>query len=92
MTTTVPVPQMIEGCPALAAIAVPARPGELPVQFVVICEQQCSAVGDDHRYVAWRVGRRDGGHWTARHSEPGLTWPQAIESLARRASLPAPGQ
>jgi len=89
MPEIVPVPQTIEGYPVVAAIAVPPRPGELPFEFIVICQQDpaASAAGP---YVTWRAGTPDGSRWEARNGQPGLTWPQAVASFASRASLPAP--
>jgi len=89
MTSIVPVPQQINGCPVLAAIAVPARPGELPSEFIVICQQDPPPPGGEP-YVTWRAGTRDGHQWTAEHGHYNLTWPQAVASFASRASLPAP--
>lgn len=87
MPQTVPVPQYIEGCPVVAAIAVLARPGEPPFEFVVICQADDPAPGAGP-YVIWRVGTTDGRQWTARHRRPGLTWPEAVAILASLASLP----
>jgi hypothetical protein len=89
MTSPVPVPQIINGYPVLAAIAVPARPGELPFQFIVICQQRHTPPGGGP-YVTWRTGTRDGREWAAENGHYDLTWPQAVASLASRASLPAP--
>ncbi len=83
----VPVPQYIEGCPVIAAIAVLARPGEPPFEFVVIC--QADHPPGDGPYVIWRAGTADGRQWTARHRRPDLTWPEAIAILASLASMPA---
>lgn len=91
MTPVVPVPQTIAGCPVVAAIAVPSRPGELPCEFIVICEQDRTLPGTGP-YVTWRAGTRDGREWTAGHGVPGLTWELAVASFASRASLPAPGE
>ena len=90
MTPVVPVPQTITGCPVVAAIAVPSRPGELPCEYIVICQQDRTPPGTGP-YITWRAGTRDGREWTAEHGVPGLTWPQAVASFASRASLPAPG-
>jgi hypothetical protein len=89
MTPPVPVPQLVAGCPVVAAIAVPARPGELPCQYIVICQQNHAPPGGGP-YVTWRAGTRDGHQWTAEHGHHGLTWPQAVASFTSRASLPAP--
>ncbi len=56
MTSVVPVPQKIAGLPVVAAIAVAARPGELPLQFIVICQQHRTPPGAGP-YVTWRVER-----------------------------------
>jgi hypothetical protein len=88
MPRIVPVPQYIEGCPVLAAIAVLARPGEPPFEFVVICQQDDPPAGTGP-YVIWRAGTADGRQWTARHGRPGLTWPEAVAGFASLASLPA---
>jgi hypothetical protein len=79
----VPVPQYIEGSPVVAAIAVLARPGELPSELVVIC--QADDPPGDGPFVIWRAGTADGSQWTARNPRPALTWQEAIEILA---SLP----
>lgn len=89
MTPVVPVPQTIAGYPVVAAIAVPTRPGELPWQFIVICQQPRTAPGAGP-YVTWRVGSRDGHQWAAENGCYDLTWPQAVASFTSRASLPAP--
>jgi len=89
MTPLVPVPQKIAGLPVVAAIAVAARPGELPWQFIVICQQDRTAPGTGP-YVTWRVGSRDGHQWAAENGRYELTWPEAVASFASRASLPAP--
>jgi hypothetical protein len=88
MPQIVPVPQYIEGCPVLAAVAVLARPGELPFEFVVICQQHDPPPGADP-YVIWRAGTADGLKWTVRHGRPGLPWSEAIAVLASLASMPA---
>jgi hypothetical protein len=85
-----PVPQYIEDCPVIAAIAVLARPGEPPFEFVVICQQHDPPLGAGP-YVVWRVGTSDGRQWIARHRHHGLTWLEAVTIFAARASLPAPG-
>ena len=89
MTSVVPVPQTIAGLPVVAAIAVAARPGELPWQFIVICQHHHTAPGAGP-YVTWRVGSRDGHEWAAENGCYDLTWPQAVASLTSRASLPDP--
>lgn len=86
MTSTVPVPHEIAGCPVVAAIAVAPRPGELPWQFIVICQQPGTGAGTGP-YVTWRVGSRDGRDWTTENGRPDLTWPEAVASFASRASL-----
>lgn len=88
MTPVIPVPQTIAGCPVVAAITVPSRPGELPCEFIVICQQSGTPPGVGP-YVVWRVGTPDGREWIAEHGVPSLTWPQAVASFASRASLPA---
>jgi hypothetical protein len=82
----IPVPQYIEGCPVVAAIAVLARPAEPPFEFVVICQADNPPHGP---YVIWRAGTADGRQWTARHPRPCLTWEEAIAVLASLASMPA---
>jgi hypothetical protein len=89
MTSVVPVPQTIAGYPVVAAIAVAARPGELPWQFIVICQQHRTSQGAGP-YVTWRVGSRDGHQWAAENGCYDLTWPQAVASFTSRASLPDP--
>jgi hypothetical protein len=89
MIPVIPVPQTIAGCPVVAAIAVPSRPGELPCEYIVICQHDRTPQGGGP-YVTWRAGTRDGREWITEHAVPGLTWPQAVASLASRASLPAP--
>jgi len=73
----------------VAAIAVPARPGELPCEYIVICQQDHSPPGGGP-YVTWRAGTRDGREWVAEQGQREPTWPQAVASFASRASLPAP--
>jgi hypothetical protein len=89
MTSVVPVPQTIADYPVVAAITVAPRPGELPWQFIVICQQPRTAPGVGP-YVTWRVGSRDGHQWAAENGCDGLTWPQAVASFTSRASLPDP--
>ena len=89
MTSVVPVPQTIGSYPVVAAIAVAARPGELPWQFIVICQQHRTAPGTGP-YITWRVGSRDGHQWAAENGFYDLTWPQAVASFTSRASLPDP--
>jgi hypothetical protein len=89
MTPVVPVPQTIAGYPVVAAIAVAPRPGDLPWQFIVICQQDHVAPGRGH-YVTWRVGSRDGHQWAAENARQDLTWPEAVASFTSRASLPTP--
>jgi len=75
--------------PVVAAIAVAARPGELPWQFVVICQHHRTPPGGGP-YVTWRVGSGDGREWTAENGRHDLTWPEAVASFSSRASLPDP--
>lgn len=89
MTPIIPVPQRIDGCPVVAAITVPARPGEQPWQFIVICQQEHAPPGAGP-YSTWRAGTADGRQWTAGHGRRDLTWPQAVASFTSRASLPTP--
>jgi hypothetical protein len=88
MSLVIPVPREIHGCPVVAAIAVPSRPGELPCQFIVICQQDPPP--GEGPYVTWRAGTRDGREWAAEQAQHDLTWPQAVAAFARRASLPGP--
>jgi hypothetical protein len=89
MTPIVPVPQKIGGYAVVAAIAVAARPGELPWQYIVICQQEHTPPGAGP-YITWRAGSRDGREWAVENGRHGLTWPEAVASFASRASLPAP--
>ncbi len=88
MTSIVPVPQQINGHPVLAAIAAAARPGELPFQFIVICQQHQAPPGGEP-YVTWRAGTRDGTDWVVENGHYDLSWPEAVASFVSRASLPA---
>jgi hypothetical protein len=90
MPPVIPVPQEIHGCPVVAAIAVPSRPGELPCQYIVTCQQDRPPPGEGP-YVTWRAGTRDGREWAAEQAQYDPIWPQAVATFARRASLPAPG-
>jgi hypothetical protein len=80
-----PVPQHIDGWPVVGAITVPPRPGERPFVFIVITQQH------EGTYVTWRTSTADGIQWAACHPEPHTTWPDAVDSLIRRASLPMNG-
>lgn len=80
-----PVPQQIDANPVVGAITVPPRPGERPFVFIVITQHS------EGTYVTWRTSTADGMHWAASHPEPHTTWPDAVDSLMRRASLPMTG-
>jgi hypothetical protein len=84
--SVIPVPQHIDGLPVVGAIAVPARPRELPGTFLVICRRP-----DPHDacpYLTMRVSTSDGTTWTAAHPIDCPDWPAAVASFASRASLP----
>lgn len=80
-----PVPQLIDGNPVVGAITVPPRPGERPFVFIVITQR------NEGTYVTWRTSTTDGIQWAASHPEIHTMWPDAVDSLMRRASLPMTG-
>jgi hypothetical protein len=89
MTSIVPVPQKIASLPVVAAMAVAARPSELPWQFIVICQQDRTAPGTGP-YVTWRVGSRDGREWAAENGCYDLTWPKRSPASPAAPACPPP--
>jgi hypothetical protein len=84
--SVIPVPQHIDGLPVVAAIAVPARPRELPDTYLVICQRPDPRGASP--YLTMRVSTPDGSTWTATHPADCPDWPAAVASFASRASLP----
>jgi hypothetical protein len=84
--SVIPVPQLVDGLPVVGAIAVPARPRELPATFLVICQRPDPDSASP--YLTMRASTCDGITWSAAHPVDCPDWPAAVASFASRASLP----
>lgn len=81
-----PLPIDFQGCPVLAAAAVPSEPLERPFGSIIIYERDWGSPNHEHRFVVANLGANDlDDAWNAcGNGSYDLTWSQACKEFAER--------
>jgi hypothetical protein len=80
-------PRTVNQLPVIDWRPKPARPGELPAQFYIICVRPDDAGG--RPYIVWTIAYDpgyQGGSWVAGNGRYDLTWDRARQVLGERAA------
>jgi DNA protecting protein DprA len=78
-------PDSVNGLPVVASLAREARPGELPVQWYVVCADQSREPGRQH--IVWTAAfdpRYQGGQWIASNGRYDLSYERALTVMHER--------
>lgn len=85
MTAEDALPQWVNGFRVMAITRIPPRGGEVPIQFVVICDRGSDdEIRDpENRYVLWDVALKN-GEYRCGYGFYDLSWAEAIHAYTDR--------